>query len=117
MLVSTLRAGDQDTSPPVPLESLSNMPMPGVGAGAALARGVTRAGFGVGLRTAVSWCAGAAVVAGVGCASAGAAIAAREAGRDTEVPRSTQRSGSSLHREPALATGANTMAVATTSRR
>jgi hypothetical protein len=46
---------------------------------------------------------------------AGALTTLRAAGRDAEAPRSTQRSGSSLQREPAFAAGTMTTAAATTS--
>ena len=110
--------GNSDTSPALPFESLSNMPIPGVaGAGAA---GETRAGLLAGLRVGAVAGAGALRAAVVAGATRAGAVAATVVGATATVrcvtvaPRSTQRSGSSGQPDPANAEPADmTHAVST----
>ena len=109
--------GNSETSPPLPLESLSSMPMPGV-AGAGV-EGVTRAGLLADLLFGATDAAGAlcavavagAMRATVGATAAGATVTVR---CDTVAPRSTQRSGSSGHPDPANAEPADVTHAAIT---
>lgn len=102
--VSTGRLGNQDTSPPVPLDILSSMPIPGVAGVGVETLGVGRAGL-AGAFLAGARAAG--LTAGRGALAAGATAAG--AGADTlrtlfeittvrcaaVAPRSMHRSGSS----------------------
>ena len=91
------------------------MPIPGVGAGVELTGGVARATLGA-LRESVVLRAGR-LITGAAVITAGAMATERATGRDTEAPRSTQRSGSSVQREPAWATDTDAAIAATTTKR
>lgn len=102
-------------SPPLPLESLSSIPMPGVG-------DVVRGGAGLGLAagfftTAAGFLAGAVVVTGAGAGVCVLFEASCTAGRDALDALFTQLSGSSEQRDMANAAVANSEQAANTNRR
>jgi len=100
--------GVHEISPPLPLDSLSSMPMPGVGDAV---RGATRCGFVAGFLGAGATTAGAGFFAGaLGVTAAGACVefvASWTAGRDALDALFTQLSGSSPQRVVANAAGAS----------